>query len=264
MYGYGYQYSSILKSGGGTPAPPAFDADYQSVLDYGTAQGYTLPSGGQQTLQNDLVVALKAAGVWSKLDTFVNFATDGDSDFALIDWIRLSGYTAINSPSFITNQGFKGNGISSYVDTNFDFVIDSVNFEINNASIYAYSYESISEAPLFGNQFSGVRQSLYLSSSSGFQRLNSGNNPTPTPIISTINGMKSIHRIDSENIEIIDIINNTSHLQTSSLIPGTNQFVLRARTNYNSGTISLFAAGSYLVPENNDFVNAYDTYLTLI
>jgi hypothetical protein len=44
--------------------------DYQAVLDYATTQGYTLPSSGQQTLQNQLVVDLKDGGIWSKLDTF--------------------------------------------------------------------------------------------------------------------------------------------------------------------------------------------------
>jgi hypothetical protein len=90
-----------------TTDAPLFDADYQAVLNYGTTQGYTLPSAGQQTLQNQLVVDLKAGGIWSKLDTFAVFATDGDSDFALIDWKRLSDYTAVNSPTFTTNQGFK-------------------------------------------------------------------------------------------------------------------------------------------------------------
>jgi hypothetical protein len=244
---------------------PAFDEDYQAVLDYATTQGYTLPSAGQQILQNQLVVDLKDGGIWSKLDTFANFATDGDSDFALIDWIRLSQYTAVNSPSFITNQGFKGDVTSSYINSNYNPSIDRVNFELDNASFYAYSYESISEAPLFGNAVSSARQSLYLSSINNFQRLNSSTSPIPIPSISTTNGMKSIHRIDSLNIEIIDIKNNTSHLQAALLaIPGGSQFVLRARANYNSGTISLFAAGSYLVPENDDFVDAFDTYINAL
>ena len=63
---------------GGTP----YDTDYQAILDYATTQGYTLPSDSQKTLQNQLLVDLKAAGIWSKLDTFANFATDGSSDFA--------------------------------------------------------------------------------------------------------------------------------------------------------------------------------------
>ena len=39
-----------------------FDADYQAILDYATIEGYTLPSEGQQTLQNTLVTSLKSAG----------------------------------------------------------------------------------------------------------------------------------------------------------------------------------------------------------
>ena len=63
-------------------ASTSYDSDYQAVLDYATTQGYTLPSSGQQTLQNQLVADLKDAGVWSKLDTFAVFATDGNEDFA--------------------------------------------------------------------------------------------------------------------------------------------------------------------------------------
>jgi hypothetical protein len=102
-----------------TTAAPLFDADYQAVLNYGTTQGYTLPSAGQQTLQNQLVLDLKAGGIWSKLDTFAVFATDGDSDFALIDWKRLTDYTAVNSPTFTADEGFTGNGTSSYVDNTY-------------------------------------------------------------------------------------------------------------------------------------------------
>ncbi len=126
-------YGWTITDGGGV-----FDSDYQSVLNYATTQGYTLPSAGQQVKQNQLMLDLKTAGVWSKLDTFAVFRTDGNSDFALIDWVRLLDYTAVNSPTFTTNEGFQGNGTSSYIDTNFDVLNDSVNFEQNNASMGAY------------------------------------------------------------------------------------------------------------------------------
>ena len=111
-----------------------FDPDYQAILDYATLQGYTLPSASQRILQNQLVVDLKAGGIWTTLDTFAVFATDGNSDFALIDWIRLSQYTAVNSPTFTTNGGFNGNGTSSYIDTNFNPATSGVNYTQNDAS----------------------------------------------------------------------------------------------------------------------------------
>jgi hypothetical protein len=70
----------------------------------------------------------------AKLDTFGVFATDGDSDFALIDWKRLSDYTAINSPTFNINDGYEGNGTSSYINLNFnastETIIDSLTFGV--------------------------------------------------------------------------------------------------------------------------------------
>ena len=94
MLGLGNRLTSYKFSG----SCASFDATYQAILDYATAQGYTLPSDSQKLLQNQLVVDLKASGVWLKLDTFANFATDGSSNFALIDWKRLTQYTAVNSP----------------------------------------------------------------------------------------------------------------------------------------------------------------------
>jgi hypothetical protein len=59
--GVGVGRQRFAQGGGGG----GFDADYQAVLDYATTQGYTLPSAGQQTLQNQLVVDLKDGGIWS-------------------------------------------------------------------------------------------------------------------------------------------------------------------------------------------------------
>ena len=129
-------------SGAAAPPTPSFDADYQAVLDYATTQGYTLPSSGQQILQNQLVVDLKDAGVWSELDTFGVFATDGDSDFALIDWIRLTDYTAVNSPTFVTNSGYLGDGVSACIATGLDLRDSGLNWNDTNGGIFGgYFYD---------------------------------------------------------------------------------------------------------------------------
>jgi hypothetical protein len=130
-FGLGLQYSKL--SGGGS----GFDSDYQAVLDFATSEGYTLPSENQQILQNQLVLDLKSNGIWSDLDAFGVLATDGDSDFALIDWVRLITMTANSSPTFATNAGFTGNGTSSYIDTLFS-VSDGTNYQLSDSSFGAY------------------------------------------------------------------------------------------------------------------------------
>lgn len=118
----------------------AFDADYQLVLDYATSQGYTLPSLGQQIVQNQLVLDLKDDSLWSALDSLFVMATDGDADFALVDWIRLTTATAVNSPTFTPDVGYSGNGTTSYINSG--LVISSIlgtsSYQQNDASTFVY------------------------------------------------------------------------------------------------------------------------------
>jgi hypothetical protein len=130
----------------------AFDADYQAVLTYATTQGYTLPSVAQRTKQNKLVVDLKTGGVWSRLESFGVFATDGSQDFASIDWKRLSQYTRVNTPGFTNNQGFIGDGISKYL--NFNYAWGSA-ISTSNASIGQYYFSgTISTFDIMGARIS--------------------------------------------------------------------------------------------------------------
>jgi hypothetical protein len=117
------------------------DLDYISVLGYAAALGYALPTSDQQVKQERLMSDLKQAGIWNKLDTFGVFATNGDSNFALVDWKRLTSYTAVNSPSFISNQGFTGNSLaSSSISLNYQSVTNWVNASLNNACEFVWNF----------------------------------------------------------------------------------------------------------------------------
>src|SRR5690606_28585655 len=65
-----------------------FDPDYKSVLSTATSNGFTKPSSGQQIIQNQLVLDLKAIGVWDKLDVLHIFASDSGNGFVKINWIN--------------------------------------------------------------------------------------------------------------------------------------------------------------------------------
>lgn len=116
-----------------------FDADWQAVLDEGTTQGYTLPSAAVQTASNQLVLDLKSAGLWSKFDLLYVFATDGDSDFACINWASPGNYTAekVNSPIFSSSEGFGSNG-SAYMNTYWAPAFSASNFTTASACFGVY------------------------------------------------------------------------------------------------------------------------------
>ena len=238
-----------------------YDSNYLDVLNYATGQGYTLPSLSQRIKQSNLLTDLKAAGVWNKLDTFANFATDGSTQFALIDWKRLTQYTAVLSPTFTTNEGFTGNGTSSYIDTNFNPVTQGINYTQNNASRYLFMFSASGTSALDGRSAASINNMSRSSTSN--QRINQS-----TTVLTggsfdftATKGMKSIHRTSLTNVELFNATTQGSRTALSGIMTSSNQFILRSGSSYGGHEISMYANGSSLVSENADFVNAYNTYI---
>jgi hypothetical protein len=235
------------------------DADYQAVLNYATAQGYTLPSSSQQLLQEQLLKDLKSGGIWSKLDTFAVFATDGNSDFALIDWKRLSQYTAVNSPTFTTNGGFTGNGTSSYIDTNFNPSVGTNKYLLNNAGRFFW-VDNRTGTTWEGTSTGATNNSVNQDSAS--IRINQGTANLNSIVSFAVDEFHAINRTSSTNVEIFTNTTQSSRTATSTSIANVNQFVLRGGNTYNGSRFKMYAMGQSLVSENTSFYNAVNTYLT--
>jgi hypothetical protein len=142
-----------------TPTPtstPTYDSAYQAVLDYASAQGYTLPSLSQQIQQNEIVSTLQSYSIWDKLDLFYLFKTDGDNDFATLNWVDPSSYkiTEVNSPTFTTNVGFMGNGTNAYLNTGWNATIGP-NFIQTGATHGVYTSNAGPNAPATPSFLSG-------------------------------------------------------------------------------------------------------------
>jgi hypothetical protein len=247
----------------------AFDPDYQAILDYATTQGYTLPSAGQQALQNQLVVDLKAAGIWSKLDTFAVFATDGNSDFALIDWKRLSQYTAVNSPTFTTNEGFAGDNVSAYIDSNYNPSTSGVNYTLDNAS-FGYYMKTISPSPSTTEGIFGARgpaiaswirfttQRLYINSAFA----------TMSIFTSTSNQLAIANRVNATTVNIYDngILSETLSSSRSTVVNESFKALVSPSStpDYTLSEVSMVFAGSNLSSEASDFNTAWNNYFTAL
>jgi hypothetical protein len=242
----------------------AFDTDYQAVLNYATSQSYTLPSASQQILQNQLVLDLKAGGIWSKLDTFGVFATDGSSDFALIDWKRLSQYTAVNSPTFTANQGFQGNGTSSYINTNFNPATQGVNFANDNAGISLYvKIASTLGIEILGEPNSAIR---IRNSNTILQRLNAGSNAAANINMSGT-GVLTWNKNSSSNWTCY---NNLTQSFNGSFVnvgrPNNNLLIFSFNTtiSFSNPQISIVAMGSSLDAENTNLNTHFNSYINSI
>lgn len=265
--GTGLGVNRVRQLGGG------FDADYQAVLDYATSQGYTLPSAGQQTLQNQLVVDLKAAGVWSKLDSLRVYATNGDANYALIDWIRLLTMTAVNSPTFTANQGYQGDGISAYINTGYNLAVDGINYQLNSASFFRY--KRLNRTVGTSGTYDGARQS----SPTSFVLLSAENNVNTDNYINSSSFGSFLNIPDTLGFQL-----NTRDSATTSAIyingtlvnnmnvasvatPNANYYDfgysnVGALTFPHNAQLSIAGAGGDLTSEQSDFNNAIQTYIT--
>lgn len=249
----------ILSTHGIVQSSGGFDVDYQAILNYATTQGYTLPSSSQRVKQNKLLVDLKAAGVWNKLDTLAIFATDGNSDFALIDWKRLSQYTAINSPTFISNGGFTGNGTSSYVDTNFNCLSNGVNYQGANAGRFFWADNRVNAGPFDGTSANNRNNSF--NENALRIRMNSGFTTLSVAVPFDVDEYHAINRISTTQLEIFTNTTQYSRTQAGGASDGLMS-ILRTGTFFLNARMRFYALGSSLVSENNAFYNAMNTYFT--
>lgn len=87
------------------------------TLAWATAAGGA--SGAQKTKINNLILGLDAMGYWDSLDRF--YWLDAENETQALTCIKsLTVATAVASPVFTTNQGYAGDGVGAYIDTNFD------------------------------------------------------------------------------------------------------------------------------------------------
>ncbi len=94
-------------------------------------------SAGREALVDDLIVGLKADGVWTKLDRLWLFAAE-DAPSALTDLVATATATAVNTPTFTVDQGYAGDGATSYLDTNFVPSTAGGNAALNSIHVSVY------------------------------------------------------------------------------------------------------------------------------
>jgi len=252
-------------------AGAAFDADYQAVLDYATTQGFTLPSAGQQTLQNQLVLDLKSAGVWTKFDAFYVFATDGNADFACVDWISQTyNATRVNGPTFIADVGFTGvSAQNAYLNTNYKPSSNGVNLNTNSAHIAAFSIENaytVSSSLAGSFLSSSARMSINRRGVAGDVVFDtSGGNIRPTS-----NDLKIVDRQDANTVQVYDngATAYTNTTATVSSVPNVDTHILSLNeSTQNVGTeqtVCTFSIGASVWSERANYRTAITSYMTAI
>lgn len=236
---------------------------------------FTKPNSTRLLLINDLVEGLISDGIWLKLDQLLVMAchtnTNGE---AQINWINPGTFdcTLVNNPSFEIDRGFTGNGITQYINNQYNPFSDAVNYTLNNGFICIYIRDDIYRNAIdFGSwdSFSGIQISPIWAGDIFRIRLNGVNAATGFNTVST--GFFFSNRIDSTYIEgyrnkikLIDTLNNSTSIPDLNLWSLGRNF--SGSPNYLSNKqCSLNAVGSGLSQTNvNNFTDRVETYMDAI
>jgi len=254
---------TAINAGGSATEPSdalyIFDYDYGQVYYY-----YGDTHEAESILQNQFMLAIKAAGVWAKLDVLCVFRGSSDNS-ALVDWKRLIEVTNIDC-DFDTTQGFKGSPINSaYIDTEFAATA-GINYTQNDASRYFFPYE-FGTGPMDGSiqGGGGSRNKMLLNNSTDHKINQNGLVPLSSAFeYTTTVQPKSIHRTSATAVTLFNGTTSASRTAVSFALSGANLYILRDTNDYASHKVAAYAAGASMVAENTAFVAAWNTYITAL
>lgn len=252
------------------------DADYTAVLNRATALGYTLPSAAQQVKQNTLVTSLKASGVWSLLDVLYVFATDGNNDFATLNWKAPSSYKISRSGTvtFTTNQGYVSNGTNGYLNTGWIPSSNGVNYTLNSASLITYiqSHVTASATDLGSAQnFLAGANRISFNADDGFGSALGAINQTGTSVIANGGncvGLWHVQRKDASNTyHFKNGVQVDTEADASDGVSNIAMFLLCLNNGgtpnfYSTRRMGMFAAGASLNGLESSLYTSWNTYFT--
>jgi len=252
------EVTAINAIGSSTPEPS--DAIY--IFDYDYAQVYYQyedTAEAKSILQNRFMLAIKAAGVWDKLDVLCVFRGSGEES-ALVDWKRLS-LIQNRFCSFDSAVGFNGNGVDAYINTHFNLSSGFL-YSQNNASRYFFPYVFSGGNPMDGTFTSMDNTMRPVNSNKHF--INQTDSLSSDFEYTTTVEPKSIHRTSGTDVTLFNGTTSASRTAASIILPSEKLFILRNNTDYGNHTVAAYAAGGGMIAENTAFVAAWNTYITAL
>lgn len=228
----------------------------------------TDPGSTRKTAINTFIVALKTAGVWTKLDGLYILAAHS-SQAAQRNWIADQyNLTENNSPTFTTDRGYTGNGTNMYLDTGFNpSTASSPQFTRNSAHAGVWSRtESLANYDM-GETVAGLGVNPRSSTANTMRgyvndtaaAYNYGSNTTSVGhfIISRSSSSSTVGYINSTATSTVT--------STSTALGSGTITILRNLTGYSSRQIAAAHFGAHLSgADASAFYSALNTYLVTV
>lgn len=236
--------SSASGSAGGGPA----NAETTTWVNAVVGDGGTV-SAGRQTIVDNLITSLKGSGHWANTDRLWLFGAE-NTQSALRDIKTTALASVVNAPTFTANQGYAGNGTSSYVDSGAVLTAMTA-YTLNAASLFTYIRTSRTTGQAYAHGVVGANgqpAQLFINytSNNNFNSINNGNATGGTDI--NVQGGWVATRVganDFRNFQKGVQTGPTETLSAAVAVPTTRSVYVGARNN--NGTADNFSADQFSI-----------------
>jgi hypothetical protein len=275
-----YTVSCVPPCVGVPPGPPpvVYDPSYQNVLTWATLAGISLPHDTIKAKQNQMVINLKAQGIWDSLGVFYVFASGADTAFANINWIDPTQYNVdvVGGVNYLPFQGYRSNDVDGYLNTNMQayplFTATSAHYggwsydnvtPINDSYIYSHWLGNASAITFIVSDANNSMFYKFVSSVG----CNSNNNTITTTaghFVAVNNGGSG--RSYRNGVELADAsyctITGSTVADRKGILLASMSNIGSPPTNFSKVRLSMFHAGSKLgQPKLAQFHTIFNTYL---
>jgi len=245
-------------------------AEFQTVYDSWTIK----PTDADAAELNIKVEKMVADGIWAINDIYYNFAVHtNDNGEAQTNWINPGTHDAIlvNNPTFVAFEGFKGDGTTQYINTNYNPNTDAINLALDDACGFLYNRtDGQSNTWMYGcrndSKEAFVITPWALAAPDKFYHAcNSGYGDTYA--VTDAFGMHLMSRDNNANYDAYKNKVGINSIKASSAIPNYNIYLLAMN---NAGTaiahspkqISCAGAGGAFTQTNvDDLIDAFETWM---
>jgi len=262
----------IARQGGAPPVIPP-----QAETDALVARMTVAPSAARKTLIDNVIVALKNAGIWTDLDLLYVFAAH-DAQAAILNW-KAATFPIVSMlvPVFTVDRGYDFDGTTQYLRTTFIPSTNGVNYTINSASAFIWCRDNVaggSGVISLGAQGAASARSLKINprhtANQFFIALNSDTTAQIGAVTDSI-GLTHIERSSSANVTVYK--NGVNSVTSALVSTGTPQVEIDLGALNANGTITGFDSRALAVmglgkalgdTKATALYNALSTYLSAI
>lgn len=223
------------------------------------------PSADRKTLINNLILALKSSGVYSKFDLLYILAAH-DQQASDLNWIN-SSFTLgrVNTPTWTVDRGYTGDAVGMELTTGYAPATNAVQVAQNSAHVGAFTLTTSAAA---GFDFAavlattpfGVRSINSVGSSVG--RVNSTNNVLSTSAPGVPLHTMGIRRDAANMLLFHNGVQNNTAAQASGGLTAATISGLRGNNNWSDRQNAIWHCGAAL--SDQEALAAYNAFLAYL